>query len=210
MPREAGEALSGADRQRIAEAIARAERGTAGEIRVVLVTRPLAHGHTYAVLWAALGALVLPWLFVLFRPIPVIALFAAQVALFGAIALLLAHPALTRAATPRWAREHAVRETACTQFLALGVHETRERTGVLILVALADRMTEVVADRKVHERVGHEAWNAVCARIVEGGRQDRIVDGIIAAVDETGRILAAHVPPRTGDTNELPDHLVIV
>jgi len=207
---EAGNPLAKADRQRIAAAIAAAESNTAGEIRVVLATHPLTNTHIYPVLWAALAALILPWLFVLFRPLPVVALFAAQIVLFALVALALTRPGLWRAVTPLRAREHAAREMALMQFLGLGIHETRDRTGVLILVALADRVAEVVGDQKIHDCVGHEGWQAVCTHIVEGGRSGRIADGIIAGIDETARLLAEHFPPRPDNTNELPDHLVIV
>lgn len=207
---EAGEVLSAADRHRIGEAIAAAERETSGEIRVVLMTRPLAESHVHPVLWAALAALALPWIFVLFRPLPVIALFAAQIALFALVALILTRPGLSRMVTPLRAREHAAREMALAQFRALGIHETRERTGVLILVALADRVVEVVGDEKIHARVGHEAWRTVCTRIIEGGRTGHLADGMVTGIAETGRVLAAHFPRRADDRNELPDHLVIV
>lgn len=202
--------LTGLDRQRIGDAIAKAERMTSGEIRVVITTRPLMNLHLYPVLWAALAALALPWLVVLFRPLPVIGLFALQIVLFALFALVLSLPALSRAVTPLRAREHAVREMALCQFLALGINETRERTGVLILVALGDRVTEVVADQKIHGHVGHDAWHAVCSRVVEGAREERLAEGIMDAVAEAGRVLATHFPPRPGDTNELPDHVVIV
>jgi putative membrane protein len=207
---EAGDVLTVADRARIAAAIAEAERATAGEIRVVLVTRSLLRGHVYPVLWAALAALILPWLAALFVPMPLLALFAGQLVLFGGTAFVLMRPALSRAVTPRWVREEAAREMALTQFLTLGIHETRERTGVLILVALADRVAEVVADQKIHARVGHGAWHAVCAQIVAGGRDERLADGLVAGIAEAGRVLAAHFPPRPDDINELPDHLVVV
>jgi len=207
---EAGNPLAEADQQRIGEAIAAAERNTAGEIRVVLATQPLTNTHVYPVLWAALAALTLPWVFALFRPLPVIALFAAQIVLFALVALVLTRPGMWRAVTPRSARELSAREMALMQFLALGIHKTRDRTGVLILVALADRVAEVVGDQKIHGCVGPEGWRSVCIHIVEGGRSGRIADGIIAGIGETGRLLAEHFPPRPDNTNELPDHLVIV
>lgn len=202
--------LNAADRQRIGEAIAAAERATSGEIRVVVMTRPLADPHLYPILWATLAALALPWTLVLFRPVPVISLFTAQIALFVIVAVVLTRPPFARAATPMRAREHAAREMALSQFLALGIHETRERTGVLILVAPADRVVEVVGDEKIHARVGHEAWHAVCTHIIEGGRAGRVADGMVAGISEAGRVLAAHFPARADDVNELPDHLVIV
>ncbi len=210
MPRAAGSGLDAAARELVARAIAAAERGTSGEIRVVLATRPLMNAHVYPLLWAALAALALPWLFILARPVPVIALFGAQILLFALAALLLTRPALSRAVTPLRAREHAVRETALTQFLALGIHETRERTGILVLVAMADRVVEVGADEKIHGRVGHDAWRAVAAAIIEGGRSGRLPEGIAEGVAVAGRVLAAHFPPGPDPRNELPDHLVVV
>ncbi|MBV9656078.1 MAG: TPM domain-containing protein [Acetobacteraceae bacterium] len=198
------------DRARIADAIAAAERATSGEIRVVLVRRSLLRGHVYPVLWASLVALLLPWLVALFRPMPLLALFAAQLVLFGGGALLLMLPGLAVCVTPRSVREEAAREMALTQFLALGIHKTRERTGVLILVAPADRVAEVVADQKIHACVGHDAWHAVCTHLIEGARAGRLADGLVAGVAETGRVLAAHFPPRPDKPNELPDHLVVV
>ncbi len=81
---------------------------------------------------------------------------------------------------------------------------------MLILVALADRLAEIVVDEKIHTRVGHEAWRAVSAEVVAGASDGRLADGISSGIAEAGCVLATHFPPRPDDTNELPDYLVVV
>ena len=195
---------------RIADAIAAAELRTTGEIRVVVATRPLMNLHVYPLLWGALAALLLPWIAALFFPLHDLALFGLQLALFVALTLLLSLPALSRRVTPLRAREHAAREAALSHFLSLGIHETQDRTGILILVALADHVAEVVADPKIHAHVGCAAWHAVCEHVIDGARGGRLADGIMDGVAEAGRVLATHFPPRADNANELPDHVVVV
>jgi putative membrane protein len=204
------EPLSAADSARVAAAITAAEQTTAGEIRVVLVTHPVVRDHVYPVLWAALAALTLPWLAALVRPIPSLYLFGAQVFLLVGISLVLRLPRLERMIVPFRVREAEVRDVALTQFLALGIHQTRDRTGLLILVALADRIAEVVADQEIHAKVGHDAWHSICTKIISGAGSGQLADGLIAGIDEAGRLLSQHFPPRPDNFNELPDHLTVI
>jgi putative membrane protein len=48
------------------------------------------------------------------------------------------------------------------------------------------------------------------ADVVAGIRRGAIADGFVAAVARAGAVLAAHVPPRPGDRNELPDGLTVL
>jgi putative membrane protein len=41
-------------------------------------------------------------------------------------------------------------------------------------------------------------------------RAGRLTEGLIAAVGETGAVLAQHFPPRPRDPNELSDDLVLI
>ena len=41
-------------------------------------------------------------------------------------------------------------------------------------------------------------------------RQGRLADGMIAAVERVGQVLAEHLPRAADDTNELPDRLIEV
>lgn len=202
--------LSESEHDLVAAAVRAAEAGTAGEIRVVVTTQPLIRHHFHALMWAALAALVLPWPLALLTTLSVPMLLSLQALVFVVVGALLLFTPLGPLVTPRAALRSAARGAAIDHFFAHGMHQTRQRTGVLIMVALREHLVEVVADEGIHARVGHEAWREVCARVLAGAREGRLAEGLSDGVAEAGRILAAHVPRMPGDTNELPDRVVVI
>ncbi|HZX84128.1 MAG TPA: hypothetical protein VFF19_11225 [Reyranella sp.] len=194
----------------IAAAIQRAEATTSGEIRVVVTTRPLIRHPFYAVMWAALLALALPWPLALLTTLSIPELLAIQAVTFIVAGAALMFTPLGPRVVPRAALNTAARAAAIDHFLAQGMHQTRARTGVLIMVALHEHLVEVVADEGIHAQVGHDAWQAVCETVLIAARDGRLTDGLVEGVAHAGRILAAHVPRQPGDTNELPDRVVII
>lgn len=222
------------DHARVARAIATAEAGTAGEIFCV-VARRVSSYRDVSLGWAAAAALILPmaliplgfdpaWLpgvgdsweatHLAARDVVVGRALAAyaviQAALFLTVFLLTAIPAVRRWVTPASVRRARVRRVAIQQFMAHGLHQTEDRTGVLIFIAAADHQVEVVADAAIHGRVAPEAWADLTADLARALRQDRPVEGLEEAVAACGRILAAHFRPRPDDRNELPDRLVLL
>jgi putative membrane protein len=103
----------------------------------------------------------------------------------------------------------AVEMRAFREFRKMGVHKTRERTGVFVMVSVAERRIRIIADEGIQSRVESNAWDGIVEMIsskIKGGKQK---EGIIAAIARVGEILARHFPPRKGDTNELPDEVVV-
>ncbi|WP_168072492.1 TPM domain-containing protein [Caulobacter sp. SSI4214] len=226
--------MTPSDLDRIAEAVASAEKTTAGEIVCVLAPEVSDYRET-PLAWAAIAALVLPAgaLFAGLRPELPARLFggwtighhaaldaailsalstyiAVQAVVFVLAALVVSIPPVRRALTPGALKAARVRRAAMEQFLARGLHLTRGRTGVLIFAALAERRVEVIADEGVYQAAPNTVWDEVVADLVAGLKRDAIADGFIAAVARAGHILAAHVPPRPDDRNELSDGLTIL
>lgn len=210
MAREPDTVLSDADEARLAEAIHRAEAETSGEIRVVVSTRPLVPHFAYALIWAAIVALALPWPVAFFMPISVRDVLALQAGSFVLLGALLAFTPLGARSVPRAIVHAAARGAALDHFLGFGIHQTRGRTGVLIFVALPEHRVEVVADEAIHASVGHEAWTDICTRVLAGTREGHLVDGLEAGIAEAGRLLARHAPRADGDIDELPNHIVLL
>jgi putative membrane protein len=110
-------------------------------------------------------------------------------------------PPLYRFLEPPWLRHEHVREAAYAAFVERGVHATRDRTGILIYVALRERMVEIVADLEVLDAVGIEtlaAWS--------GTLEAQVPRGAVAfatVLRELARQLGKALPPRSDDTNEL-------
>lgn len=105
------------------------------------------------------------------------------------------------------ARGKSPRQRALEVFAALGVWDTEANNGVLIYVLLADRDVEVVADRGFNGRVTAAEWAAVCEDMQRDFRAGRYAEGVIAGVEDVGRIIGAHYPQRPGqrDEDELPN-----
>jgi len=227
-------ALSQTDQDRIAEAVAEAEKATAGEIYCVLAPE-VGDDRAVPLIWAASAALLLPALALLagFRPEMLSRLFGGwsvgheaahdvailsalltyvglQAAIFAVTAALVSIPAVRRGLIPGPVKTARVRHAAMDYFLAKDLHLTRERTGVLIFAALAEHRVEVIADAGIHAAAPAAVWDAVVADLVAGLKRGAVADGFVAAIARTGAILAAHVPPRPGDVNELPDGLTVL
>ena len=228
------QSLSQTDQDRIAKAVADAEKTTAGEIYCVLAPEVGDDRHLPLV-WAFGAALLLPALALLagFRPEMLTRLFGGwsvghaaahdaailsalltyiglQAAIFAATALLVSIPAVRRALIPGPVKKARVRRAALDYFMAKDLHLTRDRTGVLIFAALAEHRVEVIADEGIHAAAPATVWDEVVADLVAGLKRGAVADGFVAAIARTGAVLAAHVPPRTGDTNELPDGLTVL
>ncbi len=94
------------------------------------------------------------------------------------------------------------------KFLQLGMQKTRDRNGVLIFVAPRARRFAVVGDVGVHEKCGREFWQKLVGAMRGHFQKEEFERAIVHAINQVGKVLAAHFP-RTADTiNELPDEIV--
>ena len=195
------------DRERIAAAIRAAEARTAGEIVVVLARRSDEYRFV-PLLWAALIGLLVPFPLIWLTRLPALHIQLVALAAFVILALILSHPALRLAVVPGALKRHAAHQAAVEQFLARNLHVTAERTGVLIFASLAERYAEVIADEGIASKVAPAVWDEAVAALTAEAKAGYVAEGILRAIGLVGEVLAAHVPPRADDRDELPDHLV--
>lgn len=195
--------------ERIAAAIAEAERGTSGEIVAVIATESAS--YLYApVLWAAAAALIMPWPFIFWTWWPIQTIYALQVATFAVLALVLTQRPFRYRLVPRSVKHTRARRRAREQFLAQNLHTTAGRTGVLIFVSVAERYAELLADAGIDAHVPPGEWQAAVDALTTRIEQGRPGDGFVEAVEAVGRRLAAHFPPGSHDPHELPNHLIVL
>jgi putative membrane protein len=201
------EMISPSDKERIAQAIGAAEARTAGEIFCVLAR----HSSEYALVplaWAAAVALVLPAPLIYLTLWPAWLIYVVQVVAFVLAALGLSLPTLRFALVPRRTAHDRAHAEAMRQFFAQGLHQTEERTGVLIFASLAERYAEIVADAGINAKVAPDVWDRAIAALVAGMKDGRPAEGFIAAIEQSGAVLAQHFPPGTLARDELPNMLV--
>jgi putative membrane protein len=104
---------------------------------------------------------------------------------------------------------HKVTLRAEQAFYKHGLHNTKDRTGILILVSLLERRVHVLADKGINDRVPAGTWDGLVNGIIDGIRTGQATDAICAAIAECGALLAQDSPAGSGDNpNELPDRLI--
>lgn len=97
-------------------------------------------------------------------------------------------------------------ERAFTQH---AVSQTRERTGVLIMVSLLEHQIYVLPDPSLLRRVPVERWSQVAQAAFGRLKTGDIVGGLCQSIDTCGMLLAEICPGRPGDNpDELPNDLV--
>jgi putative membrane protein len=102
------------------------------------------------------------------------------------------------------------RQRAEAAFLEEEVFATRDRTGILILVALFEHRVVVMGDAGINAAVPDGAWGRVVDDLIAGIRAKKPADAMVEAITECGRLLKEHrLEIRPDDTDELPNELRI-
>jgi len=97
---------------------------------------------------------------------------------------------------------HAQRE-----FERLGMTQTREKNGVLILLGLKRRRFAIAADRGIHEKVLSGFWDEIVQVMSAKFKEDQFAEGLVEGIGKIGEKLAEYFPTRRDNPNELPDEI---
>jgi putative membrane protein len=220
-------ALSDKDREKVSAAIAAAEAKSSGEI--VAVATPISDPYhdvglhwalvpLFAVLaWAAWRPTALVWwydfLFGGWSPDPTLSQLLTLLMFFAALKftialLILKWMPLRLALTPAATKHRRVRRRAVAIFRAAAAGRTAGKTGILIYLSMAERRAEIVADEAILKVTDEHTWGEAMHALIADVRESRPGDGIVAAIERVGVVLAEHFPRSAGDTNEIPDKLI--
>lgn len=199
--------ISQAEKTRIIEAITVAEAKTAGEIFCVIAHA--SSGYSLVpIAWAALVALAAPAPLIYLTTWPAGLIYLVQLAAFIVTAAVFSLPAIRFRVVPNQAMRERAHVEAMRQFLAQGMHLTEHRTGVLVFVSVAEHYAEIVADSGINAKVAPAVWQDAVDAAVAAIREGRIGDGLVAAVERCGAVLAEHFPPGAINRDEVPNKVV--
>jgi len=201
--------FSGADREKIREAVASAEAGTSGEIATMVVD----HSDSYreaevlgAVLVAGLVALIVCVMIhhvTVWSYIPVVLL-----GFFPARYLLRSFPRLKIPFIGKRRLVHAVRDRAVRAFFEKGLYRTREESGILIFISLLERKVWILGDRGINTKIPPHDWHDLVQELSTGMREGRACGTLCAVIGRCGEKMAVHFPRKADDVNELPDDVL--
>lgn len=196
------------DRSRIKAAVQAAELLTSGEF-VAMVARASDHYLATALLWAAGIALIIPAPLLLFTHLRFLDIYQLQIVAFILLTLSFEFmPGLHMALVPSAMCRVRASHLAHAQFYEQGVHLTREHSGVLLFVSMAERYVEIVADKGIHEKIGAERWQKIVNAFVQKVSGGDVAGGFVAAIGACGEAMAEHYPAKPGDSDELSDGLI--
>ena len=219
--------LSEADHAKVSNAIAAAEARSNGEI-VAVVTELSDSYHDAAWQWAvvvliatlaifaAVPSLLHYWFdFFLggWHPEPTLGelltlLLVLSVAKFTAVLLILKYMPLRLVLTPGVTKTRRVRRRAIEIFKAAAERRTTGRTGILIYLSMREHRAEIVADEAITAVTTPDTWGEAMAALIVEVKAGRPADGVVAAVEQIGGLLAEYFPRASADTNEIPDKLI--
>ena len=207
--------LTEAERNQVENAVNAAEKRTAGEIVVMIISSsyqyPLANVIGATAFALPLALLLTPltgsWLWIGPQNMW---LFLGFLTVF----FIIFHEVVKRTA---WLKrlfisqreiDDEVEEAAVTQFFDQDLYRTRDENGVLVLISVFERRVWMLADRGINAKVRQNQWDDIVTMITEGIKQERAADAICAAVEKIGDLLEAHFPIKPDDSNELKNLVI--
>ncbi len=197
------------DQKAITQAVKLAEAGTAGEI-VVVVDRAASSYRSVSLVVALVLSLLTPWPLLLLTATSAPRIFLMQLIMAAFLLGSFLWYGKGGRMVPGFIKRRRAHEAALREFMKRGLSRTSGRTGVLLYVALQERYAEIIADSAFDQRVEPKVWQGVVDPLLDAARGGRLRDGLVAAVERLGVILAQHAPRQEGDIDELPDRVVVL
>lgn len=206
--------ISASDKERIAEAVKRAELDTSAEIVPFVVGQSALYPEAGLRAGAVLGAITLLsfasvnifsdlWL-----PFGIAECAFAGIAAFLLGPVLTLIPALRRLCISVPAMQRNVDERAALAFLSEEVFLTRNRTGILIFLSVFEHRVCILGDSGINQAVRKEEWEAIVQGLTSRVRENRVADGLVETITACGQLLVTHgLAIQQDDTNELDNNI---
>ncbi|KKS38213.1 MAG: hypothetical protein UV01_C0004G0015 [Parcubacteria group bacterium GW2011_GWA2_42_14] len=105
--------------------------------------------------------------------------------------------------------ENKVRQQALREFEKAGLHNTRDKTGVLVLVVLKERKFTIMADKGIYSKLPQSFWDHKAETMAGYFREGNYARGVSEVVLSVGQELSRHFPRKTDDVNELSDDVIV-
>jgi len=207
--------LTHAERDKVTQAVKKAELQTSGEIVPMIVSYSYHYPRAIflaTILYSLVVSYVLAhvlarylWLdffnihyyFFLFVPL-----------FFIFFWLVSKYPRLARLFIAREEMAAEVEEEATKSFFTERLYETREHNGILLFISVFEKKAWILADRGINERIDQRAWQEIVDTLTGEIRRNNRGDGISVAIERIGAILKDHFPYQRNDTDELHNLII--
>jgi len=205
--------LNAENRVLVEDAIASVEKSSSVEIVPVIVKRSSTVSHVPVnlfLLLICLGLLfgdyfyILPWVNsgLIYLGLGILSLILSMgLSRFDRVSMLF---------TPEADRNLQVLQRAELEFYRNKLGQTRDKTGVLVFISVAERRVQVLADETVSKRLPEDTWDKFVEIILQHKKQGLLAKGIAEAILWSGDLMKKEFPIQPQDVNELPNKLIIL
>ncbi len=129
------------------------------------------------------------------------------IALGAAIAFVLRRLTLFSLLIPVELKHERALQLSESLFLNEGVHETKDRLGVLIAVFEFEKSVIVLADKGFSPHVTSEYWSNLGKILAQDFNRNKAGDEFFQALKEIEKTVMPHFPNKGENTNEISDSL---
>lgn len=106
-------------------------------------------------------------------------------------------------------RNSDIKSLAEKEFYRLNMHQTVDKTGILLFFLLGERQFYILADKGINQKVEQSVWEKVSDQIQDNFKNGYFAEGIIIGIEKVGEVLTKHFPIKANDKNELTNKVVI-
>ena len=186
------------------QAIEEIESASGVEVVVAMRRRSAGYLHANLIVGAVAAFVGLAAMLFAAYPFSLVSILVDPFAV-GAVAGALVElvPLVKRLLTPEGVRRRHVKHAARAAFVDRGVHNTTDRSGLLVFISWLEQQVALVADSNLEKGFTVEAL-----RQAELDLTSAMARGGVAVGRELGKLgaaFAAAMPRRVGDLNELPN-----
>lgn len=92
-------------------------------------------------------------------------------------------------------------------FLKLKMDATSQKNATLIYLAYGDKKFAILGDKGINDVVPANFWDTAKEQMSSHFRKSEFLEGIVFAIEETGKQLKQYFPYLSNDKNELNDEI---
>lgn len=92
-------------------------------------------------------------------------------------------------------------------FGKLGMHQTANRNGILIYIAIDTHVFAIYGDKGIHEKVHQEFWEEVSHDAETKFREGKFTEGLVGMIHRAGDKLKQYFPLASDDKDELSNEV---
>ena len=100
-----------------------------------------------------------------------------------------------------------IQEKAARIFRKNGLHRTKEKNCVMIMLVLANREFLIHGDEGIHKHVGQGFWDETRSMMLEHFKNDEFGKGLASGIESIGAKLTEFYPYTEDDTNEVSNEI---